>query len=147
MYLSCFPFNTCEAVHTNKRHDEHVSSGLCFFLGGRAFFLFLLACECRERNGVQSDNGLQKRWAMSKAYLTIESCGNVGPAPHRSQRQSCKGAPRSQLSPNKNEKGGRGGTHTLFGSLTRTYLPSGIFRHKSATVLTMPHPFARDTLS
>ena len=36
---------------------------------------------------------------------------------------------------------------TLLGSFTRTYLPSGCFMHMSATVRTMPHPLARDTLS
>jgi hypothetical protein len=36
---------------------------------------------------------------------------------------------------------------TLLGSLTSTYLPSGIFMQRSVTVRTMPHPFWSDTLS
>lgn len=36
---------------------------------------------------------------------------------------------------------------TLFGSLTNTYLPSGIFMHISVTVRTIPHPLANETLS
>jgi hypothetical protein len=35
----------------------------------------------------------------------------------------------------------------LLGSLTKTYLPSGIFMQRSVTVLTMPQPFASETLS
>jgi hypothetical protein len=37
--------------------------------------------------------------------------------------------------------------HTRLGSLIKTYLPSGCFKQRSVTVLTMPHPLARDTLS
>lgn len=40
-----------------------------------------------------------------------------------------------------------GSKRTLFGSFTRTYLPSGCFMHMSATVRTIPHPLARETLS
>ena len=36
---------------------------------------------------------------------------------------------------------------TLFGSLTRTYLPSGIFMQRSVTVRTIPHPLANETFS
>jgi hypothetical protein len=36
---------------------------------------------------------------------------------------------------------------TLFGSLNNTYLPSGCFNAKSATVRTIPQPFERLTLS
>lgn len=36
---------------------------------------------------------------------------------------------------------------TLFGSFTRTYLPSGCFKHMSATVRTIPQPFASDTFN
>lgn len=37
--------------------------------------------------------------------------------------------------------------HTLLGSLTSTYLPSGIFMQRSVTVRTMPHPLANDTFN
>jgi len=43
--------------------------------------------------------------------------------------------------------GGEKRKRTLFGSFIKTYLPSGIFKHRSATVLTMPQPFAKETLS
>ena len=36
---------------------------------------------------------------------------------------------------------------TLLGSFTSTYLPSGIFMHRSVTVRTIPQPFARETFS
>ena len=36
---------------------------------------------------------------------------------------------------------------TLFGSLMRTYLPSGCFMHMSVTVRTIPQPFASETFS
>lgn len=39
------------------------------------------------------------------------------------------------------------GARTLFGSLMSTYLPSGCFMHMSATVRTMPQPFASETFS
>ena len=35
----------------------------------------------------------------------------------------------------------------MLGSFTRTYLPSGCFMHMSATVRTIPQPFASETLS
>lgn len=37
--------------------------------------------------------------------------------------------------------------HTLFGSLTRTYFPSGCFMHKSMIALMIPHPLASETFS
>ena len=121
--------------------------GLCFFLGGRAFFLFLLACECRERNSVQSDNGLQKkRRTMSEACLTIGSYDTVDSTPMEDSPKFTPLVKRATPPQSRSQNDGRG-THTLFGSFTRTYLPSGIFKHKSATVLTIPHPFARETLS
>jgi hypothetical protein len=37
--------------------------------------------------------------------------------------------------------------HTLFGSLTKMYLPSGCFKQRSASIRTIPHPLATETLS
>lgn len=51
---------------------------------------------------------------------------------------------RVHLSSATTRTGGDGNARlTLLGSLRRTYLPSGCLRHRSAMVLTTPHPFAR----
>lgn len=42
-------------LYTQQQEHVHVLSGLCLFVKGRTFFI---AHECRERNGIQSDDRL-----------------------------------------------------------------------------------------
>lgn len=83
-----------------------------------AFLFILLACEGSWRNLIESDDRLRN--VSSEFY-----CMTGSPAPSRNI---------SVL-------------HTLLGSLTKTYFPSGIFIQRSVTVRTIPHPLASDTLS
>jgi hypothetical protein len=50
--------NTFIVVPIQQNEVTNAGSGLHLFLGGRAFFLFLFAGECRERDGIQSNDRL-----------------------------------------------------------------------------------------
>jgi hypothetical protein len=45
---------------SDARSPQHRVDELHIFLGGRAFFLLFFSGECRERDGMQSNDRLQK---------------------------------------------------------------------------------------
>lgn len=100
--------------------------------------VLVLARESSHGDRVKSDHRLRID-ARTKREHEIDNGGsrtNCGEELRREEHGGVKG-----------RDGMTASVHTLLGSLTSTYFPSGCLMARSAMVRTIPHPFASETLS